>query len=295
MEEARIYVERNFPDHPGSTIDFIYPICTAEAQLWCDDFLEKRLEHFSAYHHAIAADDPFLYRAVLSSSLNIGLLSPGGVLKRLDTYLHNHPLPLEAVEAFVSRLVGMREYTRAVYLKLGKRQRAINYFIHSHRLSPMWHGGHTGLPPLDDVLHKLARYAYCSQSERLMVLGNLMLLSETHPDEAYRFFMTMFIDAYDWAVVPNVYGASQHAEGGLMSATPHFNCADELVRLSDYRAGPWCTTWDGLYWRFVDRHRILFGRSQELKSMVSRCKKIPGAQLKRFEKAAKGFLDKATR
>ena len=35
-------------------------------------------------------------------------------------------------------------------------------------------------------------------------LGNFMVLCEIHPDAVYRWFMEMFIDAYDWAMVPNV-------------------------------------------------------------------------------------------
>ena len=44
-----------------------------------------------------------------------------------------------------------------------------------------------------------------------------MLLCEFDPDEVYRWFMELFIDSYDWVMVPNVYGMSQFADGGLMS------------------------------------------------------------------------------
>ena len=56
--------------------------------------------------------------------------------------------------------------------------------------------------------------------ERLMVLGNFMLLCEIDPDEVYKWFMELFIDAYDWVMVPNVYGMSQFADGGLMATKP---------------------------------------------------------------------------
>ena len=54
-----------------------------------------------------------------------------------------------------------------------------------------------------------------------MILGNLMLLCEIDPNEFYRWFMEMFIDAYDWVMVPNVYGISQHADGGRITIKPY--------------------------------------------------------------------------
>ena len=42
-----------------------------------------------------------------------------------------------------------------------------------------------------------------------MIIGNFMLLCEFHPDQVYRWFMELFIDSYDWVMVPNVYGMSQ--------------------------------------------------------------------------------------
>ena len=47
----------------------------------------------------------------------------------------------------------------------------------------------------------------------LMVLGGFMFLCEFDPDEIYRWFMEMFVDSYDWVMVPNVYAMSQSADG----------------------------------------------------------------------------------
>jgi deoxyribodipyrimidine photolyase-like uncharacterized protein len=48
-----------------------------------------------------------------------------------------------------------------------------------------------------------------------------MLLCEFDPDKVYRWFMELFIDAYDWVMVPNVYGMSQFADGGIMATKPY--------------------------------------------------------------------------
>ena len=39
--------------------------------------------------------------------------------------------------------------------------------------------------------------------------------------------MELFIDGYDWVMVPNVYGMSQFADGGLMS-TKHIISSNYL-------------------------------------------------------------------
>ena len=48
-----------------------------------------------------------------------------------------------------------------------------------------------------------------------MLIGNVMLLCRFHPDRVYQWFMDLFVDAYDWVMVPNVYGMSQFADGGI--------------------------------------------------------------------------------
>lgn len=68
-----------------------------------------------------------------------------------------------------------------------------------------------------------------------MVLGNFMLLCEFDPNEVYRWFMELFIDAYDWVMVPNVYGMSQFADGGLMATKPYISGSNYLMKMSDYK------------------------------------------------------------
>ena len=97
-----------------------------------------------------------------------------------------------------------------------------------------------------------------------MVLGNIMVLCEIDPDEVYRWFMELFIDAYDWVMVPNVYGMSQHADGGLITTKPYISSSNYLRKMSDFGEGPWCAIWDGLYWRFVlQTQGVLHKESQD--------------------------------
>jgi deoxyribodipyrimidine photolyase-related protein len=295
LDEARKYVEKKFPDHPGLTDDFVYPINEEEAKSWFDYFLEKRLANLVRYRDSMVEGDPFAFCSCISSSLNIGLLSPFSILERINRFIGGNKIPLGSVESIVRRLIGNREFVRAIYLMFGEKQRSANFFLHSRRLSPMWYGCDTGLPPLDKTIFSALKHAYCSGTERLRVLGNIMLLCEAQPDEVYRWFMTMMIDSYEWSVLPNIYGRSQFADGGLMIPNPLFFSSGEILRLSNYKKGEWCDLWDGLYWRFVDRHKLLFSRSKHLSDLTHRLAKMTRARKKAYFKLGKEFMRKATR
>ena len=46
-------------------------------------------------------------------------------------------------------------------------------------------------------IKKIIKTGYAHHIERLMIIGNFMLLCEFDPDEVYRWFMELFIDSYD--------------------------------------------------------------------------------------------------
>src|SRR5690606_9652141 len=102
---------------------------------------------------------------------------------------------------------------------------------------------------------RVLEYGYTHHIERLMVIGNFMLLLGIDPDEVYSWFMEMFVDAYDWVMVPNVYGMSQYADGGLMATKPYISSSNYLLRMSNHSRGEWCDVWDALFWTFLSDKR----------------------------------------
>jgi deoxyribodipyrimidine photolyase-related protein len=83
--------------------------------------------------------------------------------------------------------------------------------------------------------------------------------------------MEMFIDAYDWVMVPNVFGMSQFADGGLIMTKPYVSSSRYLLKMSDYPTGPWCEVWDGLFWQFIQNHQDYLQKNPRLKPMVHCC------------------------
>jgi deoxyribodipyrimidine photolyase-related protein len=165
--------------------------------------------------------------------------------------------------------MGWREFIRGVYVTKGSQERTTNYWGFTRKIPPSFYTGTTGIEPIDLTIKKVLETGYCHHIERLMVLGNFMLLCEFDPDEVYRWFMELFIDAYDWVMVPNVYGMSQFADGGIMSTKPYISGSNYLMKMSDYPKGEWQSTWDALFWRFMDIHRDFFLQNPRLGMLIS--------------------------
>ena len=292
VDEAKTFVEKNFPKNPGSSDRFFYPVTHEGAEKWIDRFLNERLILFGDYQDAMAKDEAFLFHSILSPLINVGLLTPDQVIQKTLDVAATLPVPLNSLEGFIRQVVGWREFIRAVYRLKGEQERMLNFFQHHRRLPSVFYTGETGLDPVDAVIKRLSRYAYAHHIERLMVLGNIMLLSEIDPDDVYRWFMEMFIDAYDWVMVPNVYGMSQHADGGMITTKPYISSSHYIRKMSDFSEGDWCPVWDGLYWRFIHKHRAFFEKNPRMRVMTRQLDRMGKERLGKHLKAADRFLEK---
>jgi deoxyribodipyrimidine photolyase-related protein len=290
--EAFTYVEKNFRRNPGHTEGFQYPMTHDDAAQWLEDFLRHRLAEFGDYEDAIAHNEHTLFHSMLSPLMNIGLLTPNQVLEATLRHARRHPIRLNCLEGFIRNVLGWREYTRAHYLKHGEVQRGMNFWKHKHKISKSFVNGTTGLLPIDTTIGKVLETAYCHHTERLRLLANFLLLSETDPNEVYTWFMANFIDAADWAVVPNVYGLSQFADGGLMVAKPLIASSNYIRNMSDYPGGEWEKILDALFWRFLSRHPEALTLSPSLDALFEQMKKSPD-RLKKHIEVAEDFLKKS--
>ncbi|TAE55592.1 MAG: cryptochrome/photolyase family protein, partial [Bacteroidetes bacterium] len=221
MREALAYVHTHFAHHYGQTEGFDYPVTFAQASALLDDFIERKLTHFGDYEDAMVKGQAQLWHSVLTPALNIGLIQPDEIVTRVLEAHARYPLPLNSLEGFIRQIIGWREFMRLMYLREGVKIRNGNHFGHTRALPESFWKGTTGLLPFDDLLAQLDQRAYSHHIGRLMVAGNLMLLCGIHPDEVYRWFMALYIDSYDWVMVPNVYSMSQYADGGFMTTKPY--------------------------------------------------------------------------
>lgn len=290
--EAKDYVNKYFGNNYGSIEKTIYPTDFSAAEKWLDDFLNKRFSNFGIYEDAIVSNENFLHHSVVSPMLNIGLLDTHKIIsKTLEAGAKNN-IPINSLEGFIRQVMGWREFIRIVYEREGSRQRTTNYWGFSRKIPAAFWTGDTGIEPVDNVIKKVLQTGYCHHIERLMVLGNFMLLCEFDPDEVYRWFMEMFVDAYDWVMVPNIYGMTQFADGGLMTTKPYISGSNYLLKMSDYKKGSWTDIWDGLFWRFMHVHRNFFLKNPRLGMLIKTFDKMPEEKRKLHIYNAKKYLDK---
>ena len=287
MNEAKKYVKKHFPTNYGHIESpYLFVINFKDANTWLDEFLKTRFEKFGVYEDAIVSKEAVLHHSVLSPMLNIGLLTPSQIIDRALKIGKQKNIPLNSLEGFIRQIIGWREFIKIVYEREGTKQRTTNYWKFTRKIPlNFWHGT-TGIPPIDITIQKILKTGYCHHIERLMVLGNFMILCEFDPNEVYRWFMEMFIDAYDWVMVPNVYGMTQFADGGLMTTKPYISGSNYLMKMSDYEKGGWQGIWDGLFWRFMHVHRSFFLKNPRLGMLVGTFDKMSAEKkLTHLEKA----------
>ncbi|MGF1922902.1 MAG: cryptochrome/photolyase family protein [Bacteroidia bacterium] len=290
--EAHNYTKQHFSDHIGGLNESInYPIGFQESDEWLNQFLYHRIKEFGDFEDAIVAKEALLNHSLLTPMLNIGMLTPDKIDSKTISYCLKNEIPINSLEGFIRQIIGWREFIRGIYITKGSEERTRNYWGFSRKIPPSFYNGTTGILPVDETIKKVLKTGYCHHIERLMVLGNFMLLCEFDPDEVYRWFMEMFIDAYDWVMVPNVYGMSQFADGGLMATKPYISGSNYLMKMSDYPKGKWQETWDALFWRFLDTQRAFFLKNPRLSMLVRTFDKWDDHKKKAVHQRADTYLN----
>lgn len=290
-KEAYDYVDQHFSDNLGQNTELLYPWTHSQAIGWLELFLKERLSKFGPYEDSIEAEHPWIYHSVLTPMLNVGLLTPRQILNVLATHLEENPdVPLASLEGFVRQIIGWREFMRHSYEFYGVEMRRSNHWNHKKSMPQAFYTAETGIEPIDTSIRHILETGYAHHIERLMVLGGFMFLCEINPKDIYLWFTEMFIDSYDWVMVPNVYAMSQNSAGGLITTKPYFSGSGYVRKMSHYPKGDWCDVWDGLYWRFIHKHHDALQKNPRWSMMCSLLKKMDQTKLQTHLEIAENYL-----
>jgi deoxyribodipyrimidine photolyase-related protein len=276
--EAIALVERRFPDNPGTIGDFALAVRRADALHALDAFVAERLPTFGPWQDAMVAGEGEMSHAHLAYAINVGLLHPLEVARRAERAYRAGRVPLASAEGFIRQVIGWREYVWRVYWKRMPAYRERNALGATAALPAFFHTGETAMFCLADVLTAVRATGYAHHIQRLMILGNFALIAGLEPVAVNDWFWAMFVDGYDWVMVPNVIGMALHADGGEVGTKPYAASANYINRMSDYcgrcRYDPKQTTtpdacpFNALYWDFVDRNAGRFARNPRMAVIV---------------------------
>ena len=244
---------------------FRWPLNRDDALAQLDVFVAEALPHFGDFQDAISTRAWRLFHSLLSFALNVKMLHPAEVIARAEQAWRDGAAPLEAVEGFIRQILGWREYVRGVYWAQMPGYAHLNEFGFDRELPGWFWTGETGLNCLSQAIGGSLQNAHAHHIQRLMIIGNFALLAGLDPAAVHRWYLGIYIDAFEWVELPNTLGMSQYADGGLLATKPYVSSAAYIHRMSDackgcrydhkQRLGPDACPFNALYWDFHDRHR----------------------------------------
>jgi deoxyribodipyrimidine photolyase-related protein len=273
-------IEVHFADNPCSVSPLYFPVNHSQAWTLLEDFGEKYFAKFGDFEDALSARDPFLFHSTISPLLNNGLLTPQEVI---DWTMKQNQIPNNSREGFIRQVIGWREWVNCLYWHVYDEDVTKYNFFDNHAPLPAYFWDQTELEkikyntPLYNALTNVFECGYCHHIERLMVLANWMTLNEYDPMECYKWFMTMFIDSYEWVMVANVFGMGLYADGGIFATKPYVAGGNYLKKMSDYTSGKgdqdWEKVWTDKFWYFVLKHEKVFSSNPRMAMLISSRKK----------------------
>lgn len=248
----------------GTAAGFALAVTHAQAEAALADFITHRLAAFGPYEDAMSAAHDVLFHSMLSPYINIGLLEPLQMVRAAEDAYRAGAAPIQSVEGFVRQIIGWREYIYWQYWRLMPDLRHANAWNAARPLPRFFWNGDTDMRCLRHVIERARATGYTHHIERLMVVCNFCLLAGIRPSEVNDWFLTHYIDAYDWVMQPNVIGMGLNADGGLTATKPYIASAAYIKKMSDYcdgcrynpkqRVGPDACPFNTLYWNFLIQH-----------------------------------------
>jgi deoxyribodipyrimidine photolyase-related protein len=297
VEQLSLAMEKGDAGLPGRSQPFSWAVSRQQALAALEHFIETRLDGFGPYQDAMVAGEPTLWHALLSPYLNLGLLHPLEVIRRLEEAGRERNTPLSSLEGVIRQILGWREYTHALYSWFGPDYTQSNHFNADQPL-PTWMEqlGQSGMNCIDTVLAEIAGTGYAHHIQRLMVLANYGLIAGLDPQAFTAWFHRMFIDGYDWVMQTNVLGMGLFADGGRLASKPYAASGSYINRMSTYcrscpynpkqRSGETACPFNSLYWDFLARHATQLRSNPRMALVIRQLDKIPTEELEAIRASA---------
>lgn len=259
--EVMDLTRRRFAAHFGDAQPFTWAVTRADALTALHQFIATRLPWFGEYQDAMKTGEDYLFHSTLSAYLNIGLLEAKEVCEAALVAYQRGGVPLPAVEGFIRQILGWREFIRGMYWLKMPAYAESNFFSAVRPLPDFYWTGLTEMNCLQEAIRATRQHAYAHHIQRLMVTGNFALLAGIDPAQVDNWYLSVYIDAFEWVEIPNTHGMALHADGGTIGSKPYAASGAYINRMSDYcvgcqynpgvKLGPGACPFNYLYWYFL--------------------------------------------
>ena len=270
-------VEDKFSDHMGVLSGFRFAVNATQAKLALTQFIDERLKYFGDFQDAMIQGEPWMYHSHIGLYLNCGLLSPLECIQAAEQAYHDNHAPLNAVEGFIRQILGWREFVRGIYWSEMPDYAALNFFEAKRELPAFYWDADTKMNCLHQSVKETSQNAYAHHIQRLMVLGNFALLTGINPAQVNAWFLSVYVDAFEWVELPNVSGMALFADGGYLASKPYAAGGGYINKMSNYckgcsynvtkKNGPDACPFNYLYWDFLKRNRNKLGNNHRVGMM----------------------------
>jgi deoxyribodipyrimidine photolyase-related protein len=294
-------VRSRFGAHFGDIEPFWFAVTPAAAEQAFAHFLAAALPFFGDYQDAMKQGETTLYHAVISMYLNVGLLDPLAVCRRVDDRFRNGLVPLNAAEGFIRQIIGWREYVRGVYWLKMPAYAETNFFGARRPLPAFYWTGETDMNCLRQCITQTRQEAYAHHIQRLMVTGNFALLAGIDPKAVGEWYLSVYADAFEWVELPNTHGMALFADGGILGSKPYAASGKYIDRMSDYcrhcrysvraATGPDACPFNVLYWNFLAVNREALARNPRMAMICRTLDRMAPSRLQAIRTQAGALLD----
>jgi len=262
IEEGKKYIKKYFPNNYGDVENFIYPVTHKSSEKWLNHFLKKKFEFYGDYQDSINNEDIFIYHSIISPMLNIGLLNPLEIVKKIEKeYKNNNNIKLNDYEGFIRQIIGWRTYQILIYKFKYNEIVKSNIFNNNNKISKKFYNGTTNIPIVDFFIKSGFKYGYLHHIVRLMIISNFMNLCQIRPKDIYKWFMEFSVDSYDWVMICNVYSMGLWSDSGLALAKPYISTSNYILKLSNFKKGEWTKIWDNLFYNFINNNKNILKKT----------------------------------
>jgi deoxyribodipyrimidine photolyase-related protein len=286
--EVLAEVDRRFAGHPGSLASFAWPVSRAQALEALADFVAHRLPSFGRFQDAMWTGTPFAWHSLLAAPLNLKLLDPREVVAAAERAWQEARAPIESVEGFVRQILGWREFIRGAYWLDMPGLAAANHFGHAAPLPKWYWTGETRMRCMREAIGQTLAHGYAHHIQRLMVTGNFALLAGLDPRQVADWYLAVYVDAVEWAELPNTAGMALYANGGRFTTKPYAASGAYVKRMSNYcegchyrpevRHGAGACPMTTLYWDFLSRNERELAGNPRTSLMVGNLGRLEAAE-----------------